>query len=174
MISLHTGNWEVGAAALQMLDLRWAGTHAPPAREVQRRIANKVRETFGMEVLPPGRASARPAIRHLQQGRCICIFCDEVHHDVVMAPFFGRPPHIDGNLAIAARLARMTGAKIVVVQLARIEGCHFTCAFHPAVTLVPGRATPEQLLRDVILLDGIIAPIVEANLDQWYFLDNNL
>ncbi len=173
IVSCHTGNWEVGASALNMLGLKWADFYVPPAREVQHKLANEIRETFGIRMLPPGKAGVRPAIRELTGGGCLSVFCDEVHYDKVMAPFFGREPHIDGNLAIAVRLARMTGARIVIGHTVRTEGCRFEVSFKEAIELPDAPPTQAQLQADVMMLNAQIEPIVAAHLDQWYFLDND-
>ena len=172
IVCLHIGNWEVGAAALATLGLKWGDFYTPPAREVQHLIANEIRESFGIQLLPPGRAGVRPAIRLLKDGGVVSIFCDEVHDDHVMAPFFGRPPHMQGNLAVAVRLARLTGARIVIGYTVRTEGCRFEAHFEPAIELVGGEAPHEQILADVVALNGRIETVIDAHLDQWYFLDN--
>jgi KDO2-lipid IV(A) lauroyltransferase len=173
IVSLHTGNWEAGASALNMLGLTWGDFYVPPPSETLHRIANEIRENFGIKMLPPGMAGVRPAIRMLKEGGCISIFCDEVHYDRVMGPFFGRPPHIDGNLAIAVRLARMTGARIVIGHTVRKQGCNFDVFFRATPALPQGSATPAELLADVAMLNAQIEPIVDAHIDQWYFLDND-
>ncbi len=173
VVSCHTGNWEVGASAMNMLGMKWADFYVPPNSEVQHKLANEIRETFGIKMLPPGRAGVRPAIRELNAGGCLSVFCDEVHFETVMAPFFGREPHIDGNLAIAARLARLTGAQIVVGYTVRTQACRFEVFFEEAIELPKGPQNPSQLLDDVKMLNARIEPIVAAHLDQWYFLDND-
>ncbi len=174
IVSLHTGNWEVGAAALHSMGIRWADFYTPPAREVQHRIANEIRESFGIQLLQPGRAGVRPAIRVLKGGGVVSIFCDEVHDDRVMAPFFGRPPHTQGNLAVAVRLARLTGARIVIGYTVRTKGCRFDILFEEPIEYAPGEAAPDQLNADILALNDRIERVISTHLDQWYFLDNDL
>ena len=173
LVSLHLGNWEVTAAALDVLGIRWADIYTPPNREVQHRIANEVREGFGIELLPPGRAGVRPAIRVLQGGGMVSIFCDETHKGRTMGPFLGRPPHTEGNSAIAVRMARMTGARIVIGYTVRMDGFRFETRFEEPIEYAAGEASREQLMTDVIALNDRIEVLVKDHLDQWYYLDND-
>ncbi|GGF49123.1 lipid A biosynthesis lauroyl acyltransferase [Azorhizobium oxalatiphilum] len=172
IVSCHTGNWEAVAALMASRGIRWSAVYTPPRGPAQHVIANAVRARFGVSMLPPGAPGVRPTVRTLSEGGTISMFCDEVHHGTVMAPFFGRPAHVDGNLAIAVRFARMTGAKIFVGHCTRLKGArfHVTCS-DPVV--LPSHADPEAPLQDdVSALNRIIEPIVRKNCGQWYFLDN--
>jgi KDO2-lipid IV(A) lauroyltransferase len=111
----------------------------------------------------------RQGLRELKEGRVVAVFGDEGREGRLMAPFFGRPPHVAGNLAVAARLARATDAVIVVNHVLRLPGNRFRVVFHPPRRLPPGR---RDLLADVVELNGWIEPIIRENLDQWFFLDD--
>ena len=178
IIYLHIGNWEVISPMMQHIGQPFSDIYEPPHREVELRIANEMRESFGVDLLPPGPAAARPALRRLQAGGCVTIFCDELRNSKIMAPFFGRPPHIKGNLALAARLARRSGAQIVIGYCERVKGCSFATHFLPAIQITAQAETKpaqdEVVLEDVIRLNAMIEPIIFAHLDQWFFADNDL
>ncbi|MGU3495328.1 lysophospholipid acyltransferase family protein [Xanthobacteraceae bacterium A53D] len=172
IISTHTGNWEAVAALMHARGIRWSAVYTPPRTPAQHLIANRVRARFGVSMLPPGAPGVRPTVRTLSEGGTVSMFCDEVHHGKVMAPFFGRPAHVDGNLAIAVRFARMSGAKIFVGHCTRLGGARFHVACSDEVVL-PSHTNPDADLQDdVSALNAIIEPIIRKNCGQWYFLDN--
>lgn len=174
-IVLHTGNWEVCAAALHARNLSVADFAIPPETWAQRVIATKVRKQLELRMLSTDSRGLRAARRELQQGGIVSVFCDEARAGRTMAPFFGRPPHRDGNLSIAAWLARDSGARLVVVHCRRVERSNFLVDATDYFHLPPQDGKfDKKSTDDVAYLNGIIEPIVIANLDQWYFLDNSI
>lgn len=172
IVSCHTGNWEASGALLHTAGINWSAIYTPPRRPAQQLIAERVRSQFGVRMLPPGLPGVRPTIRTLEAGGAVSMFCDEVHDGKVMAPFFDRAPHLDGNLAIALRFARLTGAQVFVGHGVRLNGCRFHVTCSDAVALPSHTDSDATLLDDVIALNAILEPIVRANCGQWYFLDN--
>lgn len=173
IIVLHTGNWEACAAAVHARGLSVADFAVPPETWAQRVIATKVRKQLGIKLLGTDTRGLRTARRELQNGETVSIFCDEARAGIVMAPLFGREPHRNGNLAVAAWLARDSNARIVVMYCRRLQKSRFlidaTDFFHmPAQASSADRKVPN----DVAYLNAVIEPIILANLDQWYFLDN--
>lgn len=172
---LHTGNWEVIAAALHGYGIPCATFAVPPETWAQRIIATRVRRSLGMTIMPPDVRGLRQARKVLEGGGLAAIFPDEARHGRIMAPLFGRPPHKDGNLAIAAWLARRTGARLIVLSCRRTGNCRFTVSGTSYFDLPPESGGDEnQALKDVEFLNGVVEPHVMRNLDQWYFLDDAL
>lgn len=170
-ICLHTGNWEVFGPALKAAGLPTATFYEPPVGRVERKIAESIRRSLGFELLEPNRKGLRRAIDLLGNRQIVAIFGDEARHGQIMAPLFGRPAHTQGNLAIAARLARKTGARIVTVHCERYEACRFKMIVSDLFQLPPQQ---RGILEDVAFLNGRIEPLVLANLHQWYYLDDSL
>ncbi|WP_078058181.1 lysophospholipid acyltransferase family protein [Rhizobium rhizosphaerae] len=175
-MGLHLGNWELIWPALVGFDLHPALNYAPPRSRARHWIARRTRRQAGIDLLPPGMSAVRPALKRLQAGGQVIIFCDEGLHGKIRGPFLGRPAHLDGNLALVARLARLTGAAICPVWTVRDEKdpTRFALTIRPALTLDPGAADMDQLTADVIRLNAEIEPVIRAHLDQWYFLDSAL
>lgn len=170
LMPMHTGNWELIASIVSRAGLDVAIAYAPPKGAAKQWITRRVRETAGVTLLPPGKETIRPAIKWLKAGRAVSIFCDEGLHGKIRGPFLGRPLHLDGNLAVVARLARLTGATICPVHTVRHAGSKFH--FH---ALTPIRlAEGASLEEDVQRLNDVIEPVIRAHLDQWYFIDNAL
>ncbi len=168
---LHTGNWEIFGPALRHAGLAVSSFYAPPANGAERRVAEAIRRKMGFELLTPDRRGVRRSIELLRQNATVAIFVDEARAGCTLAPLFGRPPHAQGNLAIAARLARSTGALFVIGHCERIEACRFELHVSAPFALPQ---TNEGLLSDVAFLNEQIEPVVFRNLDSWYFLDDEL
>jgi Kdo2-lipid IVA lauroyltransferase/acyltransferase len=172
LMGLHTGNWELIWSIVSRLGIDAALNYAPPAGRARHWIARRVRRQAGITLLPPGKDAVRPALKRLQDGGTVIIFCDEGLRGKIRGPFLGRNPHSNGNLALVARLARLTRARICPVYTLRENGAKF--AFHalPAIVLPPEDAPATRLASDITQLNATIEPVIRAHLDQWYFLDN--
>ncbi len=174
LVGMHLGNWEMMAAPLSQAGLRLHANYVPPGGRARAWIAQKVRLDNGVVLMPPGRDGVKPALKVLKEGGIVSMFCDEGFRGWIRGPFFGRPPHLDGNLALAVKLARRSGARIVPWYMLRDEGVNFTFNRLPVITLPPEESPGARLMDDVLLLNGVIEPVIRAHLDQWYFLDSAL
>jgi len=175
ILGLHLSNWELLFSVLQRMSVPFALFYMPPESRAEHRIARKVRQSIGATLLPPGVSGVRPAMRLLgNHDGVVMLFGDEGFDGRIMAPFFGRPTHLSGNLAVAVRLARHSGALIVPAYVTRRRGAHFTCRWlapiRPAETDDPGAA----LAGDVERLNAVIEPIIRRHIGQWHFLDHEL
>ncbi len=170
-IVLHTGNWEVIPAGLQSAGLSCASFYEPPQSSFQREVAENARTRFGLRLLAPTRRGIQDAITILKARGCVALFGDEARHQTSMAPLFGRKPHDRGNLAIVARLARRTDAHIVTAHCERLGSCNFRLVISKPQPM-PAQSNANRL-ADVAFLNALIEPIVSANIDRWYFLDDS-
>jgi lauroyl/myristoyl acyltransferase len=171
-LCVHTGNWETFSPVFQKAGIKLNSIIQPPNSAFERFIVRLVRETFDVTVIEPDIRGVRTAIRILRDNGVVSMFPDEARNGVSHGPLFGRKPHDKGNLAIAARLARMTGAAIQIGHCRRIGKCHFALTFEPQFEM-PAREG-EDILADVAFLNARIEPIVSANIPRWYFLDDSL
>jgi len=171
-IALHTGNWEAMGAGLQHLGISTATFYEPPRSAAQRQIAIATRQRLGFKLLAPDQHGLREAIALLRAGGNVIIFGDEARAGRTMAPLFGRPPHDKGNLAIAARLARKLKCRLVVSHVERLPHCRFR--LHITAPFSLPDAAGRSLLDDVGFLNAKIEPVILANLDTWYFLDDRI
>ncbi len=168
-LCLHLGNWEVLALAMQMIGVPIASISEIPENDAHREIAAATRSSFDVNVLTPDRNGLRQALSILSGKGVLAIFPDEKRDGTMMAPLFGRPPHVKGNLALAAKLARRSGAQLVVVYCERVEQTRFRLHFEGPVFMDPQGSDP---LADVAFLNGLIEPAILRHLDQWYYLDD--
>lgn len=168
-LCLHLGNWEVLASAMQQIGVTIASISEVPQNDAHREIAAATRGAANVDVLPPDRNGALRALAILKGNGTIAVFPDEKRGETMMAPLFGRPPHIKGNLALVAKLARRTGAQLLVVHCERLEGVRFRLHFGTPFQMPTG---DQDALSDVALLNALIEPIILRHLDQWYYLDD--
>lgn len=175
MMVVHTGNWEVFPAYFKGIGLDIASFAFPPPTWAQRVIASQIRAELGVTILPPNVRGLVRAEKKLADGGVVAIFADEAREGHTMAPLFGRPPHRKGNLAIAAWLARKTGARILAGHCRRLHKSRFILKSAGFIHMPPEEYdSKEQSLADVAFLNDIIEPMIYENLDQWYFLDDAL
>lgn len=168
-LQLHTGNWETFLPALIHHGIFPAAFYEPPESPMQRRIIEEARRRTGSVMLTPDTRGLRNALSLLKGNQMVSIGCDEARSGKLMAPLFGRRPHDKGNLAVAAKLARRTGALIVIGHCVRLENCRFRLIISEPFPLP---RPSVGLLEDVKFLNDRIEPIILSNLDQWYFLDD--
>ena len=169
-LCLHTGNWEVMLEALKALDLRAACAPIEWETRGQTWVINDLRRRNGLHHLTRDHAGVRAAYKIVKEGGLLAIFVDEARAGRLMAPLFGRPPHAEGNLAIAAKLARHTGAAMVLWHTTRLPEGRFRVTISDAIEL---SKEPRGLLDDVAFLNGVIEPVVLEHLEQWFWLDDS-
>lgn len=170
-LCVHTGNWEVFSPVFQKMGVQLNSIIAPPETGFERLVVEQTRRQFGVNTILPTAAGTREAIRVLRANGLVSMFPDEARDKVSYGPLFGRPPHDRGNLAIAARLARMTDAAFVLGHCRRIGTCRFELTFSDIFELPPATGRPD-VLQDVAFLNGRIEPIVLSEIPRWYFLDD--
>lgn len=172
-LMLHTGNWEVFSPYLASRGIEVSTFYQRPERPAQRWIVERTRQACRMRLFTPDAKGLRDAMRRLSAGGVVSIFGDEARDGIMMAPLLGRPPHTRGNLGIAARLARRSGASIIVGRCVRLERHRFRLEFHCPYRL-PDRGGTVDELADVAFLNAIIEPMILEYLDQWYYLDDRI
>jgi Kdo2-lipid IVA lauroyltransferase/acyltransferase len=169
---LHTGNWEVFAPVFQKLGIKLNSIIQFPASPAEASLVDRARRMFGVNPILPDLAGTRQAIRVLREKGVVSMFPDEARNGRIMAPLFGRPPHLEGNLAIAARMGRMTGAIFGLGHCRRVAPCQFELHIGEMFEL-PERASPD-ILADVAFLNDKIEPIIRHEIPRWYFLDDSI
>ncbi len=171
-IAPHVSNWEVLWHCLLDMGLAVTMNYDPPRRRSRHYIVNRLRKGAGLGILKPGRSFVRPALRILEGGGNLLMFCDEGFNGHIRAPFFGRQTHLEGNYAVVARMARRSNALIWPLYIVRENGADFTLRAMEPFMWPQGEETRDQLIEDVNRLNQVIEPIVRAHPEQWYFIDN--
>jgi len=176
LIVLHLGNWEVLSSISKKIGIPFHTFFLPLDNPVERWVTARVRKKLGANLLPEGMMGVGPALHILKQGGVVSLLCDEAFAGEIRGPLFGRPAHLKGNLALAARLARRTGAKLCILNTVRQEAANFECHFSPVITL-PGQhdaRVDEDMLDDVQFLNNLVEPIIKRHVAQWYYLHERL
>lgn len=173
-IGIHMSNWEIMDQCLVDLGLNVTLNYDPPKNRSHHFIVRHVRRRGGLGLFPPGRAAVRPALRRLEENGNVLIFCDEAFDGRMRAPFLEGRPHLKGNYALVARLARKTDAVLWPIYMIRDEGIDFTLHAMRPFSLPFGPHTEDQLLADVEHINSVIEPVIRANPAQWYFVDQRM
>ncbi len=174
MVGMHLGNWEIGPIVMRRIGLQPYAMYVPPAGRAKAWLAARVRNKAGLRFIPPGAQGVRPALSILKSGGVVSIFCDEAFGGRIRGPFFGRPPHLEGNLGLAVRLARMTGATLCPWYIERGEDFRFTLQFLRPIRLPKVAPGPDDLMRDVKMLSEVLEPVIADNAVDWFFVDSML
>lgn len=176
LVTLHLGNWEILSSISKRVGVPFHTFYLPLDNPVEAWVTARVRRQLGANLLPVGMAGVGPALRILKERGVVAIFCDEAFAGKIRGPFFGRPVHLKGNLALATRLARKHNARLAVVYTSRISTARFECRFSDLINLPDssGLAESELILDDVRYLNSFIEPAIMENLHQWYYLHESL
>jgi Kdo2-lipid IVA lauroyltransferase/acyltransferase len=168
---VHLGNWEAILVAGIASGHRGSGIYEPPQNRFEHRIANAVRARYGARFVAAGPNSVRDAVRELKSRRGpFIVYIDEFIRGRVQAPSFGRPLRPDANIAYAVRLAAMTGAVVIPAYCLRLDdSARFRVQFLPPLPLAGTGDRQADIAENVRRLDAVIASVIRAHLDQWYF-----
>lgn len=173
-IAPHISNWEVLWHCLLDMGLAVTMNYDPPKRRSRHHIVNRLRKGAGLGILKPGRSFVRPALRLLEDGGNLLMFCDEGFNGYIRAPFFGRPAHLEGNYAVIARMARKTNALVYPLFIIREGGASFLLQALEPFRLAGIEDAEDRLIEDIRFLNTVIEQMVCEYPEQWYFVDNRL
>jgi Kdo2-lipid IVA lauroyltransferase/acyltransferase len=169
--TVHLGNWETVLVAGIASGHHGSGLYEPRENRFEDRVAMKMRARYGARFVAAGANSLRTALRELKsrQGPFI-VYVDEFIRGRVQAPLFGRALRTDSNIVYAVRLAMMTGAALIPAYSVRVgDSANFEVHVLPPVDLTRTDDREANVIENAKRLDAILAPIVRAHLDQWYF-----
>jgi KDO2-lipid IV(A) lauroyltransferase len=169
---LHLGNWELVGPKLLSLGETSSQIVQPLANPYRNRIAESIRAVFEGQLIRPGPNAGHQMMRALKEHGALSLAADEYIAGELLAPSFGGPLRLDGNLGRAVRLAKLTNALICPFYCRRLEGATFALHCLPPVELDFTLRGDDYLRTAVKTLDAIITQTIVANLDQWLMLDN--
>ncbi len=167
---LHTANPELLGLTLARLGFQPVGVAARQAGDFRERVVTANRRAFGGRMILADRGAMR-AMLHLLRARpakdTLLFAVDEHVGGVVRGPSLGRGAlTAGGNMALAGRLARLTGAAVVPGYVTRLPGTRFVTRFLPPVAF----PEPGGRLEDTAAIDAVMDPVIRAMLPQWHHL----
>jgi len=166
----HLGGWEWGGRYL-------VGRGYPTAVVVERLEPPEVFEWFasfrrrlGMEIIPVGPDAATACLRHLAEGRVLCLLADRVVGGVpgVEVPMFGAPARLPAG---PAALALRSGAPLLPAAVYFGRSCdeHVALVRPPLPALRAGRLR-EDLAALTARLAGELETLIRAAPTQWHLM----
>lgn len=167
---LHTGNPEVLGMTLAWLGLRPVGVAVTQPTAFRQRVITDIRLRAGGRLIVADRGAMRPALDLLRARpaeETLLFWMDEHVGGVVRGPSLGRGAlPANGNMALAGRLARLTGAAVVPGYVTRLPGpgrARFLTTFLPPVEF----PAEGDRMADAAAIDRVADPVVRALLPQW-------
>lgn len=167
-LTTHVGNWDLLAAHLKAsTDRPPLGVYDPPDDPAQAAMLKRARQSYMGEAITGSSNAARAILRHLldKDRAMLYILVDERRDRQVRFPRFGRDLAPSGNLSVALRLARRSGARFLPFTLARTKGAHFHLDWH--APLDPGEMDEEAMLETI---DAFLGKACIDHADQWLAL----
>lgn len=166
-LTTHMGNWDLMAAHLKnATDRPPLGVYDPPEDPRVAAQLKRARQSYMGEAITGSGGAAREIMRHLAKDRAMLyILVDERREQQVWFPRFGRPLPPSGNLSIALRLARKTGACLTPFYLARTSGPRFDLHWHPP--LDPATLDDKAIIATA---DAFLGQACIAHADEWLAL----
>jgi lauroyl/myristoyl acyltransferase len=164
---LHLGNWETLAPAMWQCGAPPTAIYEPPPDAYREMQAVRARTPFCQRLLRGSPTATRTLVRTLEEERgVVLLFIDEVRDGSPNAPAMGRPIAEGGNISTIVRLARRTGAQVVLAHATRHTGPSFDVRFSAPI------AMPADLREGIATLDAAAEAAVRPNLGQWLFLSH--
>ncbi|MEJ2454406.1 MAG: lysophospholipid acyltransferase family protein [Candidatus Thiodiazotropha sp.] len=130
----HLGCWEIIGVVLPASE-RVTSLYRPPRKPQLDTLIKQARERSGSTLVPTDTQGVKRIYQALQQGGTTCILPDQQPKSsraAVFAPFFGQPAL---TMLLINRLAKKTGAKIVIGYAQRLpagDGYHIHYQAAPA------------------------------------------
>jgi KDO2-lipid IV(A) lauroyltransferase len=128
----HLGNWELIGLLLPARE-EVTSLYRPPRKGQLEAMIKQARERSGATLVPTDNRGVKRIYQALQRGGATCVLPDQepkADSASVFAPFFGHPAL---TMLLINRLAKKTGAKIVLAYAVRLpRGAGFRIHYRPA------------------------------------------
>ncbi len=123
----HIGSWELAGIYAGFRHPLTALYRAPRVREMEA-VYSRARTRFGVNMVPAGVGGVRALHRALRAGETVVLLPDQDpgRGAGVFVPFFGHPANTS---TLLPRLARRSGAPVVLVVARRLRGGRFHVHF---------------------------------------------
>lgn len=168
LVTVHLGNWELGAAwlAAKGIDLRVITLAEPGEGLTQQRDAARARRGISTLVIGTDPFGSLEVIKRLQEGAAVALLIDRPPaRTAVQVRLFGRP--FQASVA-AAELARASGCAILPVFIVA-DGPGYQAHILPSVPY--DRAELRSREARVALTQEIMRafePVIRQHASQWY------
>lgn len=171
-ISIHTGNFELGAAGVRNLGIDLAAFFRPPRNPYLAAILAGARERANILAYARSTAGTRAAVRHFEKsGGALGAIIDERHRGGLQIPSFGRPVARKDALDNMVRLIERDRAVLLAGRSLR-SGPRVRLVGEPIVE-VPRR--PDGTIDGAALrskVDAITEKWVRDRPEEWLWLQH--
>ena len=166
-VSIHFGNFEVGGARIaDEIPLNVIADELENQRLMDLLVGNRAHKNITL-LAPDG--AAKKVLGALRRNEMVGLMMDlgprAQAFDVVEAQFFGTPTRFP---AVAASLARVSGAPIVVAAVVRERDNTFTGIAQPPIFVERTKQGAEDVQRATQAIARGLEAFVRRWPDQWY------
>lgn len=164
VVTVHFGNLDVVAlrSALAGVDALAVAERLEPASLF--RLVCRARTRTGLELVPVD-AAPRTVLRALRANRTVVLAADrDVSGPMIRLPVFGVPASVPDGYA---RLARRTGARILVVYARRLADDRFVLYSRGLPDRPPSTDDGEDARRTVAAVWSVLEEAIRETPDQW-------
>lgn len=159
----HQGNWEVGVHALASLAPATI-LYRPPRQAGLEDVIVAGRSRQNATLVPIGAAAIRAMYGALKGGEMVVILPDQQPKPGrgagVFAPFFGQPAL---TMTLFARLARRSGAPVLLTWAERLPGGRYRLHFHDADAALADQ--DDEIAASA--LNGAVEAVVRTRPEQY-------
>ncbi len=160
----HVGHWELSPVLGAKYGVKVTAVYRPPNNRFVDRLTRRLRESFGIDLLPRGRESARDAMAVLARGGNLAMLVDQKRSYGIPVPLFG---HAALTGPILAQLALRFGGAIMPVRVERLGGAHFRVTCYPPLDLPHSGDREADIAAIMTTVNGIIEGWVRERPEQW-------
>lgn len=165
LLSIHIGNWELGAAVVALAGFPLWVVVLPHKEGKVDHFFNSQRESKGVKIMPVGRA-ARNCLHLLKENKMVALLGDrDFTEKGIVLDFFGKPAFFPEG---PAALALTTGASIVPGFMLRNSDDTLTLRIERPLEFIPGTDKRQDIANAIAQYKPIFEEYIRKYPDQWY------
>lgn len=161
----HLANWELGAAILQQLGLKYAFVYRAANNPLTDEYIIKVRaRTMTRYQIPKGKRGGRMLVDALKDGRSLAMVVDQKLNSGISVPFLGLPAM---TAPAPARLSLKYDAPLVQISIVRTKGAHFKLTVHDPLDFTETGDIAADVEALTIKINEAMEKDIRAHPGQW-------
>lgn len=161
----HLANWELGAAVLQRLGLKYAFVYRAANNPLTDEYIIKVRaRSMTRYQIPKGKRGGRALVDALKGGRSLAMVVDQKLNSGISVPFLGIPAM---TAPAPARLSLKYDAPLVQISIKRLKGARFKLTVRDPVDFEATGDAAADTQALTLKINEALERDIRANPGQW-------
>ncbi|WP_203292789.1 lysophospholipid acyltransferase family protein [Maricaulis parjimensis] len=168
IISTHSANWEIAAAAISQTGLPCHITYRPANNVLIDERISRMRQGYGVKTLTAkGGDGAKQLMQALKAGESVALMNDQKMNDGVEAPFFGHPAMTAPG---PTRLAMRYGCPLQPLSVRRLGGARFRVEAHEPIELSTNPDKTAAIVETVTRINQWVESEIRKAPEQWFWV----